>query len=547
MKLAAFSRGITTRLSVLFIIRFAAGLFLFFLPLCVYRWIDFPAVDAPPSLARFVYAGLTALLCFVLLVCRLYWRNLASVYRYQLLTKLRCEVTESAKSARFRRLFRFGRSEAAGCLASASEHAAELSPAALFSFFCHLLLALAALIFLFAFDAGFAVIAAVASFFSAMFFEMLRGEEPSRTDLLLRFLQLSKLEPARAQESGFSQGAWPDDVYRSAMEACDRSSGEPDPQVLRAWFSAVLVVLLWSVPIGLFLFRDAAQAEGVKAERVLLGLFSVVYLGSFHRIWSFCFKYGVRRSALDRLFIVIESRREPLPAASLAGGSFPALCFKNAGFSYSGVEAENGGRDILEKLSFTIRKGDICTFSVPDPAKKTVLLHLLLGHIKPTSGLITVDGVDVNEFDSSSLRSCIDVITPACRLEKGDVESVLTSGAGAVSEERYHAVLVITGVADFLPYLPEAEATQLDSPEVVLSEGHKARILLARALLRRSPLVVFDYVFEKLDEGSRAAILRALETTRKEHAVCILTQETAPPEGADSFFVLKDNTFVKEK
>jgi ATP-binding cassette subfamily B multidrug efflux pump len=229
---------------------------------------------------------------------------------------------------------------------------------------------------------------------------------------------------------------------------------------------------------------------------------------------------------------------DPVRGVELAGH----LDLEDVGFTYPGAEAP-----VLDGISLSVRPGGTVAVIGSTGAGKTTLVNLVPRLLDATTGRVLVDGVDVRDLEPELLWSRIGLVPQRAFLFTGTVASNLRYGNPDASDASLWRALEIAQAADFVRAMPE----QLDAPIVQggtnVSGGQRQRLAIARALVRRPEIYLFDDAFSALDVATDArlrAALRAEVIAAGDAAVVIVGQRIATIRDADEIIVLEDGKVV---
>ncbi|WP_431280078.1 ABC transporter ATP-binding protein [Leifsonia poae] len=219
--------------------------------------------------------------------------------------------------------------------------------------------------------------------------------------------------------------------------------------------------------------------------------------------------------------------------------SHGTLEFVDVGFSYPGAE-----QPVLSDVTFLAETGKTTAIIGSTGAGKTTLVNLIPRLFDATSGIVLVDGVDVAELDPDLLWSRIGLIPQKPYLFSGTVASNLRYGKpDATDEELWHA-LEVAQAKDFV----EAMTDKLDAPIVQggtnVSGGQRQRLAIARALVKRPEIYVFDDSFSALDTATDARLRAALSRDVADATMIVVAQRVSTIVDADQIIVLDDGRVV---
>ena len=215
------------------------------------------------------------------------------------------------------------------------------------------------------------------------------------------------------------------------------------------------------------------------------------------------------------------------------------LAFEGVGFSYPGAT-----HPVLSDISFTAGAGQTTAIIGSTGAGKTTLLSLIPRLFDPTTGAVLVDGVDVREIDPDTLWAKIGLVPQQAYLFSGTVASNLRFGKPDATDEEMWAALEIAQARDFVAALPEGLATEVAQGGTNFSGGQRQRLAIARAVIRRPEIYVFDDSFSALDLATDARLRRALKPLTAQAAVIIVAQRVSTIADADQIIVLEDGEIV---
>ncbi|HEY4153683.1 MAG TPA: ABC transporter ATP-binding protein [Pseudolysinimonas sp.] len=212
---------------------------------------------------------------------------------------------------------------------------------------------------------------------------------------------------------------------------------------------------------------------------------------------------------------------------------------RGATFSYPGAD-----QPVLHEVSFTARPGTTTAIIGSTGAGKTTLINLLPRLFDVTGGAVLVDGVDVREVDPELLWARIGLIPQRPYLFSGTVGSNLRYGKPDATDEELWSALEIAQAKDFVEAMPE----QLDAPisqgGTNVSGGQRQRLAIARALVKRPEIYVFDDSFSALDTATDARLRAALDREVSGATRIVVAQRVSTILDADQIVVLDDGKIV---
>lgn len=209
--------------------------------------------------------------------------------------------------------------------------------------------------------------------------------------------------------------------------------------------------------------------------------------------------------------------------------------FKEVSFSYPGAE-----QPALSNISFTARPGEITAIIGGTGSGKSTLINLIPRFYDIDQGSIRVGGIDVRELTQESLRAKIGLVPQKTLLFGGSINENIRFGKLDASDEEIRYVSAIAQADDFVGSMPEGYDTMVAQGGSNLSGGQKQRISIARALIRRPEIYIFDDCFSALDFKTDARLRTALKKETGSSAVFIIAQRVTTVMDADQIIVLDD-------
>lgn len=228
-------------------------------------------------------------------------------------------------------------------------------------------------------------------------------------------------------------------------------------------------------------------------------------------------------------------------------GTRPALAlekyikFENVSFSY-----EAAGRPAVYNVTTTVDRGAMVAVVGPSGAGKTTLISLMARLFDPSEGRITVDGVDMREFDVRTWRKRLAIVSQDIFLFNDTVANNIAFGHEDVTREQIEAAAKLAAAGEFIERLPDGYNTLLGDRGVRLSGGQQQRIAIARAIIASPDLLIFDEATSNLDTFTERAIQEAMERMAKDRTVIVIAHRLSTIRRADKVIVMEDGRLVEE-
>jgi ATP-binding cassette subfamily B multidrug efflux pump len=213
--------------------------------------------------------------------------------------------------------------------------------------------------------------------------------------------------------------------------------------------------------------------------------------------------------------------------------------FRDVSFRYPGALD-----DVLHDISFTVKPGETTAFIGSTGCGKSTAVNLIPRFYDVTGGAIYLDGIDIREVKQSDLRDQIGYVPQQGMLFSGTVESNLLYADENASAETLEEAADIAQASEFIDSNPQGFEAEIAQGGSNVSGGQKQRLSIARALVKKPPIYIFDDSFSALDFKTDSALRRALKEKTGESSVLIVTQRVATVKNSDQIIVLDEGRVV---
>lgn len=217
------------------------------------------------------------------------------------------------------------------------------------------------------------------------------------------------------------------------------------------------------------------------------------------------------------------------------------VSFKNVSFRYPGAD-----EDVLSDISFETKPGETTAFIGSTGSGKSTLINLVPRFYDVTSGSILVDGVDIRDVKQADLRSRIGYVPQKGMLLSGDIESNLLYSKKDATCDDIQEALSISQSSEFVSKKPEGVKSEINQGGTNVSGGQRQRLSIARAIVRKPEIYIFDDSFSALDFKTDAKLREALAASCKEtkSTVLLVAQRISSILHADQIIVLDEGKMV---
>jgi ATP-binding cassette subfamily B protein len=274
-----------------------------------------------------------------------------------------------------------------------------------------------------------------------------------------------------------------------------------------------------------------------------LFIYSFFIFGPLQQLGDVVLVYREAEVSLQRFQALLDTRPEPRPEHGVVLDALSTLSFDHVGFQHQTAHVP-----ALIDIGFDLRRGQTIAFVGPSGAGKTTLVKLLVGLYRPQSGAILYDGHRHDEIDIESLRARIGFVTQETQLFSGTIRENLLFVRPGASDAECLEVLRQAACQELLERGQRGLDTVIGEGGMKLSGGEKQRLAIARALLRRPHLLVFDEATSSLDSLTEEEISQTMrEVTRSDEVMTILiAHRLSTIMHADRIHVLERGRIVEQ-
>ena len=216
-----------------------------------------------------------------------------------------------------------------------------------------------------------------------------------------------------------------------------------------------------------------------------------------------------------------------------------SIKFNNVNFHYSNTKEK-----AVKNINLEIKGGTVAAFVGHSGAGKSTIISLLPRFYEPQSGKIYIDNQDIHEVSLRSLRKSLSMVSQDIILFDDTVKANIAYANSKASHEEIVEACNFAAANEFIKKLPEGYDTIIGENGVKLSGGQKQRLSIARAILKKSPIILLDEATSSLDADSEEVVQNAISNLIKNKTTLVIAHRLSTIHNADQIFVLKNGTII---
>ena len=214
------------------------------------------------------------------------------------------------------------------------------------------------------------------------------------------------------------------------------------------------------------------------------------------------------------------------------------MTFENVSFSYP----NSSGLPVLKDMSFEIKSGETVAIIGATGSGKTSLVDLIARFYDATEGKVFVNGIDVKEYDLTALRQKIGFVLQKSETFSGTIADNIRWGNPDATLEEIQTAAKIAQADEYIQGFENGYDTVIGEKGASLSGGQKQRLSIARAIVKKPEILIFDDSTSALDFSTEAKLHKALREHLNDTTIIMIAQRVASIMGADRIIVLDNNT-----
>ena len=247
-------------------------------------------------------------------------------------------------------------------------------------------------------------------------------------------------------------------------------------------------------------------------------------------------------AAGERIFSIIDTKPEieDKPDARELKGLRDKIEFRHVHFSYDGT------REVIDDISFEIRRGQTVALVGPSGGGKSTLSELLPRFYDPTSGDILIDGVSIRDYTQESVRAHMSVLAQDTVLFNDTIEGNIAMGRPSATHEEIVEAAKVANADSFIRECPEGYGTNIGDRGVKLSGGQRQRLSIARAVLKNPDILILDEATSALDTESEKLVQDALNNLLKGRTSVVIAHRLSTIHNADKIIVVDHGRIAEQ-
>ncbi|MHB9131292.1 MAG: ABC transporter ATP-binding protein [Armatimonadota bacterium] len=321
--------------------------------------------------------------------------------------------------------------------------------------------------------------------------------------------------------------------YREAMRSVRLAEVIAPGIELIAYTGMIVGIVLGGIAVftgqleawAFFIFLTQAQKVGTQFKR----------LSRINQLRQQMNGVGARIFELLDVVPIIKDAPDAQPLPPIQG----RIVFDQVGFGYT------PGEDVLSNLNIDVAPGEVIALVGPSGAGKTTLVNLLPRFYDPTSGSITVDGMDLRGVTLTSLRAQVGIVPQETVLFHGTIYTNILYGKLDATEEEVIEAARSANALEFIERLPDGFNTVVGERGARLSGGQRQRVAIARALLKNPRILILDEATSALDTESEHLVQQALERLMLDRTTFVIAHRLSTVQHATRILVLESGRIVE--
>jgi ATP-binding cassette, subfamily B, bacterial MsbA len=294
---------------------------------------------------------------------------------------------------------------------------------------------------------------------------------------------------------------------------------------------AAIAMVLW--------FGGTQVFKGVMTANELLVFAFTLYstMGPIKMLGDANLSIQMGMISVERLFEVLDTNTNVVNGTRKIHSFTNNIIFEDVCFRYN---KEPDAPNVLNHVSFEIKKGEMVALIGQSGSGKSTAVDLLLRFYDVDSGRITIDGIDIREFDYKQLRQMIGIVSQEVILFNDTIEQNIAYGVhDEINHTRIEQAAKLANAHEFIQEKPEQYQTMIGDRGTQLSGGQRQRIAIARAMVKNPELLIFDEATSALDNESEKVVQQAIDQSMENRTALVVAHRLSTIKNADKIVVME--------
>lgn len=300
---------------------------------------------------------------------------------------------------------------------------------------------------------------------------------------------------------------------------------------------AAIALVLWFGGLQVF------EGRMTSSELILFAFTLYSTMGPIKMFGDVNTQMALGMVSAERLFELLDTIPDIKNGTRPIKGFEHVIRFEDVCFKYSkDADAQN----VLDHVSFEIKKGEMVALVGQSGSGKSTTVDLLLRFYDVDSGRITIDGVDIREYDFKQLRRMVGVVSQEVILFNDTIKANIAYGThDKVGQDRVVIAAKMANAHQFIEEKPEQYETLIGDRGVQLSGGQRQRLAIARAMVKNPELLVFDEATSALDNESEKVVQQAIDHALENRTALVVAHRLSTIRNADKIIVMDQGKAVE--
>jgi ATP-binding cassette subfamily B protein len=303
----------------------------------------------------------------------------------------------------------------------------------------------------------------------------------------------------------------------------------------QSWFWSAFVqavmpsTLLGTLPVGAWLYMNGSISLSAFITCLILPL---GFIAPLMRIGKYSEQFGIVGACLKQIRSFLEKEELKRPDKPVKPDSKQAFCFKNVSFAYDKEK-------VLDDISFTIKPGTVTAIVGPSGSGKSTIAKLMAGFWDASAGNVSYGGQDIRDIPFKQLMNEISYVAQDTFLFDDSLRENIRMGNPSATDEEVEAAARAAQCHDFIVSLENGYDTKAGDAGNKLSGGERQRITIARAMLKKSNIVILDEATAYADPENETLIQTAVSELVKGKTLIVVAHRLATIQDADNIMVVE--------